>query len=349
MQIPIENIYYLLCYAWNKLEESNQVKVDASGITEQVDLFAKVLISAIRVLLKRGIDRNYLKRNEEYAGVKGKLDYSQTLKRDLLRQSKTICTYDDFSSDILLNQIMITTIYRLLRTRSLDDELRMELLTIYRMMAGIRLIEITGAHFPRIRLHRNNKFYGFILDVCRILHENTLPSEEKGNYLFADFTRDERKMNQLFESFVRNFYRIEAKDFPNVKRETIQWQFGLRDRGNARYLPQMITDITLENVNRKIIIDAKYYSRTMSEHYDKEKIYSGNLYQLFSYILNQQTSEKKTKQTTGILLYPTIDKEYNLSYWYHDHEIKIITINLNENWKKIETRLLDIVKEKSFC
>jgi 5-methylcytosine-specific restriction enzyme subunit McrC len=59
MQIPIENIYYLLCYAWNKLDEKERVNVSIDDKTELLDLFAKILINATKMLLKRGIDKNY--------------------------------------------------------------------------------------------------------------------------------------------------------------------------------------------------------------------------------------------------------------------------------------------------
>ncbi len=44
MQIPIQNIYYLLCYAWDSLEEKGRVSVDIDDTTQLLDLFAKVLI-----------------------------------------------------------------------------------------------------------------------------------------------------------------------------------------------------------------------------------------------------------------------------------------------------------------
>lgn len=55
----------------------------------------------------------------------------------------------------------------------------------------------------------------------------------------------------------------------------------------------METDISLENEEKKIIIDAKYYKETMTVNYDKERIRSSNLYQLFSYLLNQQDGSEK--------------------------------------------------------
>ena len=110
-----------------------------------------------------------------------------------------------------------------------------------------------------------------------------------------------------------------------------------------QYLPQMETDISLENEEQKIIIDAKYYRETMTTNYDKERIKSSNLYQLFSYLLNQQDGSEKTKKATGILLYPTVEKDYDLDFKYNDHKIQIRTINLDTNWRNISTRLKKII------
>lgn len=45
VNIPIQNIYYLLCYAWDKLEEKEIVDVEPLDSTSLADLFARVLIN----------------------------------------------------------------------------------------------------------------------------------------------------------------------------------------------------------------------------------------------------------------------------------------------------------------
>lgn len=344
MPIPIENIYFLLCYAWNKLDEKERVNVSIDDTTELLDLFAKILINATKILLKRGIDKNYIDTTEEISGVKGHLELSQTLKGNLLFKLRTICTFDDFSSNILINRILATTIHNLIRTKGLDKQLKGELISLERKLSGIESIKLKSSVFKQIRLNRNNSFYGFVLNVCQIIFEYTLPSEKNGQFKFSDFTRDEHKMNQLFEAFIRNFYRIEQQKFSKVKKETIKWQFVIEDNESNMYLPQMETDITLENNDEKIIIDAKYYRETMILNYDKEKIKSSNLYQLFSYLLNQEDGSIKNQFATGILLYPTIESDYDLNYKYYNHQIQIRTIDLNSNWRNISARLKDIIK-----
>lgn len=342
MSIPIENIYYLLCYAWNKLDEKDRVAVSAEDYTKLLDLLAKVLINSTRILLKRGIDRNYIDITTEFAGVKGKLELSQTVKSQLLLKQKTICSFDEFSSNILTNRILVATLNRLIRTNGLDTNLRSQIKNLLWRFDEVEPIELKNSIFSRVKLHRNNKFYGFILNICHLIHENSLLSEKTGDWHFTDFLRDERKMNQLFEAFLRNFYAIEQKEF-KVRRENINWQFLSDDNQNLQFLPLMQTDITLENENAKIIIDAKFYKETLKTNYGSEKINSANLYQIFSYLINQQRRDEKTYKTAGILLYPTIVQEYDLHFQFQRHHIFIKTVNLNNDWRTIEKRLKQII------
>lgn len=343
MQIPIENIYYLLSYAWNKLEEKDRVKVSVDGINDIKDLLAKILINGTIIQLKRGLDKNYIDHKEELSGIKGKIQISDTLKKNLFLKQRAICSFDDFSNNVLLNQILLSTILSLIKTEGLNQDLKSNLIRIRRKFQGIDTIKITRKHFNQIKINRNNKLYGFLMNVCELIYDCILPSEQTGYFKFSDFTRDERKMNQLFEAFIRNFYKIEQNKFHTVKAENLSWLLSPKDESSKNYLPLMKTDITLMNDNEKIIIDAKYYKETMSTYYDVEKIKSNNLYQIFSYLLNQRNGTQRNKTAKGILLYPTVQEEYNHEYTYENHDVEIKTIDLNTSWKNISERLLQLI------
>ena len=341
MSIPIQNIYFLLSYAWNRLEEAERVKVEVNNITNLPSLFAKVLINATSILLKRGFEQDYITQQEEIAGIKGKLFLSETIKKNLLKKQKTICIFDNYSVNILSSQILISTLYNLLKLAQLETELKRDIKATIRRLPVISPIKLTPRIFKQVNLHRNNQFYGFIINICQILYENILPSEKEGELTFIDFSRDEHKMAYLFENFVRNLYRKEQNQY-SVSSKKFAWKF---TGDSTDYLPSMNTDITLDSPVKRIIIDTKFYQQTLSTYYDKEKIHSNNIYQLFSYLINQRsnTEQQKTHTTTGILLYPTIDTEYNLSYQYEQHPIHIRTVNLNTESSKIAERLLNLI------
>ncbi len=337
--IPIQNIYYLLCYAWNKLEEKEKVNVDAESFQEFYDLFAKVLVNGCSYLLKRGFDRNYLDYSDFYPGIKGKVIFDESLKKNLFIKGKSFCEFDEFSHNILHNQIIKSTIRNLLTNFTVHSDLKSELHGIYSKFHGIDEIKLSNQHFIKVRLHRNNYFYDLLIKVCRIIYENMIVNENIGKYTFLDYFRDPANMSRLFEDFVFNFY---SKHFPvfKVKRDIILWKLKAEGSSDTSLLPKMKTDISVYQVERILIIDTKFYTQTLSYNYDKQSIHSANLYQLFAYLENFESDGRKVD---GMLLYPVVDREINEDYSYKDHKVMIRTIDLDENWRSIDKRLREIV------
>ncbi|MES2516565.1 MAG: 5-methylcytosine-specific restriction endonuclease system specificity protein McrC [Bacteroidota bacterium] len=332
--IPIQNIYYLLCYAWNKLEEKDLVGVSADDNTDLLNLLAKVLLSGTKTLLKRGIDRQYITENEVYQGIKGKVDITTSLRKNLFQKGLANCEFDELSADILPNQILKTTLQNLIKTPELASTLQHEIRAIIYRLHEVNSIHLSDDIFHSVKIHRNNSFYSFLLNISELIHKNLLINENSGNYQFKDFLRDERQMAMLFEEFIRNFYKIEIPE-ARVYREDLRWKMAGEQH---HFLPKMQTDISLQINDRKVIIDTKYYKETLQKYYDSEKIHSQNLYQLFAYLKNQTNPNAE-----GILLYPTVQKSMRLSYTHEGHTISIETLNLNQHWQGIKDDLLKII------
>ncbi len=343
-KIPIENIYYLLCYAWNQLDEAERIKVSASDYTKYVDLFAKVLKNSCAYIFKRGLDREYLRECSELTKLKGKIDFSNNMKSITCSSSRLYCEYDDLSNDVLHNQIIKSTIYIVLRIKDLDPAIHKDLADIYKRMMLVSDIRLDSSHFKRVRLHRNNLFYRFALNICYLIHENIVLDEKSGNFEFVDFVRDDRKMANLFENFIRNFYKkhLNGSSY-EVKPEIIKWNLTLADPFSLEYLPQMKTDISITSDTRKIIIDTKYYKECLQEYYNKETIISSNLYQIFTYVKNAEAQGGAAINCEGILIYPTVKKELDVTYPMGNHKISVKTINLKQEWKNISRDLMKII------
>ena len=223
MEIPITNIYYLLCYAWDALEEKDSLaEVNQSQSPELVDLFAKVLVNGTRRLIRRGLDRGYLLREEEIPGVRGKLLVTQTVRRDLIRFGRTACVWDELEYNTLPNQILKTSLQRLHDEAVIDEDIRADIHDLLRWLAPVESIKLRSEHFRRVQLHRNNCIYGFLLHVCEFIYEHWLPEEQGGQRRFRDFVRE--GLPALFEKFVFNFYRHELGRDWQVSAPVIQWQ-----------------------------------------------------------------------------------------------------------------------------
>ena len=112
----------------------------------------------------------------------------------------------------------------------------------------------------------------------------------------------------MFEEFVRNFYRLEARNC-RVSREDIFWDITPLDEISASFLPKMTTDISIERNGSKVVIETKYYKEVLISHFGLEKYHSQHFYQLFSYLKNLEAKGGANLNCSGILLYPTVDKE----------------------------------------
>lgn len=80
VNIPIRNIYFLLVYAWDVLDEADAVDLDASECTNLLDLFARLLVSGLAMVRRRGLDRGYIAHRDAIAGIRGKLELSASIK-----------------------------------------------------------------------------------------------------------------------------------------------------------------------------------------------------------------------------------------------------------------------------
>jgi 5-methylcytosine-specific restriction enzyme subunit McrC len=350
-QIPIQNLYYILCYAWNLAEQRNKVKVDASSCKTYPDLFAKLLVSGCQRLFKLGLYHEYVPTEEERYGVKGKLNVSSTIKKNHWREGRLDCVYDEYSDDVLLNQIIYASLKRLLCYEGLAKENRDKVKRVYLLFPLVKEIELSREVFDRVHITRNNRFYGLLIHICQLIYESLLPDEKrKGKYNFVDFS--EEKMNRIFENFLFNFYKKECSgDYPKVERSNIQFQLMPLENDIDHHLPKMITDVTLINreEKRKIILDAKYYFKTFVSRFDEpdgERIRRDHISQVLSYVLNQEDNGKpETWNANGILVYPKVDREVFETYRYRNthHKLRICTIDLGQDWTNIESNLKRLI------
>ncbi len=342
MEIPIENLYYLLCYAWDKLEEKDVVDVNPIEYSTLADLFARVLLNGTTHLLKRGFDRGYVLRHEAEGRLKGRVCFGEAIRTGSIKAARLPCDFDELSYNVPHNQILKATMSQLARRAQLVPEIAEILFQLSRRLSEVTDISLGAGIFGRVQLNRNNGFYGFLLKVCELVYHNLLVSEEPGRSRFRDFVRDKRQMAILFEEFVRNFYRKNSQVF-RVSREHILWRWTAADQVSAELLPRMQTDISLTSDTRKIIIDCKFTPEATQRHYEAERLRSEHLYQIHAYLSNQPDS-KLTETCEVMLLYPGMDERpFSATYSYRSQIIKIRTINLKQRWQSIHDDLLAVV------
>ena len=149
-----------------------------------------------------------------------------------------------------------------------------------------------------------------------MVYTHDLAREGEGEYRFRDFFRDERAMATLFERIVGNFSREElGKRDPAARIVGSEW------------------------------IEWAGEAPTRNQDYDQERINSANLTQIFSCVRNLARRSPEYEHCEGMLLYPTVETDLRLQYTLHGHRITVCTIDLAQDWREIQSRLLSLVAE----
>ncbi len=347
-RIPVANIFYMLAYAWNVPPTWEKRLVDESDYESLWELLAQLLIASTEGIFKRGLARDYVSIEEMIPGAKGKLEIGKTFRSFAWDHAKTVCTYDEFQPDIPINQGIKATIYRMLRSTGfkLEKKTRTNLKKLYQRFGEITLIEsnvIRTLH--AIKLQRHQMHYHFPVEICKFILSNSVFNEGEGKFEFMDFERDHQKMSALFEHFVFNYFKRHRLDW-KVKHETIYWDVEEGGIG-IKHLPEMNTDITMEQPDRKIVIDTKFYQEPMKSRYpgSPKKFASTNLYQLNAYLthLAKCPSHQCNAHAEGMLLYPVLKPIPRLDVEMLGHRIRVESIDLNQDWREIGEGLEGLV------
>jgi 5-methylcytosine-specific restriction enzyme subunit McrC len=342
VKIPVQNIYFLLLYAWDHVAEGDEAAVAAHGHTRLQDLFANVLADTTARLLARGLDRGYLTEEEPVRGVRGKLDLATTLKRNLTAQAQTHCRYDELRYDVLHNRILKATLRNLLDL-DVEESIRARVRRLYRKLDGVADIRVVSRDFGRVQLHRNNRLYDFALRLCRLIHENLMIEPGTGEARFRDFRADEQQMGAVFEEFVRSFFKREQGRF-RVSRPHIPWHDAQGTDYDLERLPTMRSDIVLESPERCIVLDTKFYHEPLTSRFGTRKVRSDHLYQILAYVGNRTASEKHGAPHEGMLLYPVVDEAFTFDFRLKGEQVRVRSLNLDQPWPAIHTDLLRLIE-----
>ena len=336
----------MLSYAFQVLRQSNYDEISSEKFEKAQDLFASILSKGVAQQLKQGLHREYITKRETLSVMRGKLDMPETIRNRIQRKQKLACEFDELSENNLFNQILKTTLHYLVRDDGVDLERKAALKKNLVFFDGIDLLEPSGIPWSGLYYQRNNRNYELLMNICYFVLDGMLQTTDKGEYKMADFSDDH--MARLYEKFVLEYYRQHHTYLTEVKAAQVKWALvGDTSESVIRFLPIMQTDIFLRLKEKILILDAKYYGRTMQQQYDKYTLHSGNVYQIFTYVKNQD--KDNSGNVAGILLYAKTDEAITPDCMINmgGNQIGAKTLDLNVDFKVIAAQL-DRIAENYF-
>lgn len=330
----------MLSYTYQSLYFSEYKNIGAENFHNLLDLYVEILVIGLPALIRGGLLKEYLSIDEDTSIVRGKIDINASIKQNTLVNKKLVVLYDSFSENILLNQIIKSTILRLITSKKVPQTKRRKLFGFLPYFQDVSNIELNSTLWKKIQYNRHNMRYQFLITICQFLYQELLLSE--GNLVHQKSIMDEQKLSSIYEKFVYSFYQRET-DY-KVSHPQIPWNL---NNGFSDALPAMQTDIVLKKDNKTLIIDTKYYRENMAARYEggAKKQKSNNLYQIFTYVNNWNPKENEI--VGGMLLYAktTSNEQPNHHYQINGNRISVLTLDLNQDFTAIKTDLLKYADE----
>lgn len=301
-RIPIKNIYFLLCYALEIVEECNLRLSDPDDCDSQQELLARLIQKEVELQLKQGLYCTYQGRYENLPTVRGRIVMSSTIQTLCSCTHKIGCNFDELSINNIYNQIVKTTIYLLLNSDTVKKETKSALRKLIPKLSEVSLCNPKIIPWDTLRFDQSNRRYRVLLKLCRLVIQGLLIDDKKdGEQLSSQLS--EGVMHKVYEKFILNYYKYH---YPELMPEASQVHWNLTDTTWSDYLPTMKTDAVLTGIS-KLIIDAKYYKKAYQYNFGTPKFYSNNMYQIYTYVKNE--SESSDRNVAGMLLYARTQDE----------------------------------------
>lgn len=337
--IKVQNVYYMLSYAFQNLNEAEAKKYSSEKFEFIDDLFTAILAKGIAKQVKRGLGKDYVYHTEELVSPRGRICITETLKMRAVQKNSICCDLDDLVENTHMNQILKSTSLLLLHSKDVAKDNKKQLKKVLLFFSNVDTINCKTIDWSRLQYNRNNASYKILMNICYLIIKGMLISETEGELKLSRYI-DDQQMHALYEKFILAYYK---KHFPEFKvtQSHIPWN---TDDGMIELLPRMRSDIMIEYKGKTLIIDAKYYDSAMQKNsrYGNKTLHSNNLYQIFAYVKNKDTQH--SGDVSGMLLYANTDGDNpDKDYLMDGNKISVKTLDLDCDFVDVKKQLNAIV------
>jgi len=289
------------------------------------EIFVRMFLEELGKLVRSGIKSQYVLNEENLNVVKGKIKWSEHLKRNLVHKERIFVEYDEFSVNRPENRIIKTTIEFLARKSFSNNTSR--LIRQYQFIFDEIPVSLNVE--KDLMLCKDNRLvkdYLNLLPWCRVFLKNESFSTVTGrNDVFSLLF----PMEKVFESYVADEIRKNIGDGYSVLTQ---------DRSHCLFLNlknfALKPDIVISNNKNKetIVLDTKWKVIESISESGRNNISQADLYQMFAY-------GKKYRAKTLFLIYPENEKFQKSDHLKYENDLDLYILpwkfSDNENQNNI--------------
>jgi 5-methylcytosine-specific restriction enzyme subunit McrC len=328
VMIRISNVCHMLAYAFRSLNAGGFSQMGSEEFENLHELFAEIIIGGMLKQLKRGLPRRYASQSEALGNLRGKIDIQSSLRELTMTRHRLICGFDEFTEDTPGNRLIKCAITHLLRKSNVLPKRKHYLKFLRSSLNSVA--DVLYIKVPQQRI--GGAEYAMLVNICRFLLDGMLMNTG-GGYKMREWLTDEA-MSSLYEHFLLEYFRRHHACF-HARSARIDWDMP----DVPLHMPEMKSDVYLTRGGRALIIDAKFYRSTMSEHFGKRTYHSHNLYQIYTYVKN--ADKAKDGSVSGMLLYAKTDEDVtpDSDSRIGGNSISVKTLDLSQDFMGIRSQL----------
>lgn len=276
------------------------------------EIFIRMFITETFAVVKRGLKSGYETVEDNLTVCKGKIDFSNQIRHNLVHKEKFYVRYDEFNNNRPENKLVKSTLKYLYRFSS-SSKNKADLKTLLNVFENVDESVNYDADFAKCSSDRNSKYYNTLLMWCKVfLKGKSFTSFAGSEVAYALLF----PMETVFESYVAQQLRkiVNPGEYTVSAQHSGLYLFDYPQKFALR--PDIV--ITRNTDDAIFIMDTKWklLNNNPSSNYG---ISQADMYQMYAY-------QKKYESKKVTLLYPItdeIDASAPISYKADDN----VTVN----------------------
>lgn len=268
-KIGIPRLLSLACYAMGAYRLQDKRPFDFEERESLPDALALVLGVSARRAFSRGLLHGYIAVEEALHTVRGRIRFDEQIRRRFCTPLPVEIRYDEFTDDILANQLIKAATWRLSRMRLRSGQARRNLGWISGTLENVSFKEFPPNNVPEVEIDRLNEHYSDVIALSRLILRHGYFESGRGEVRASGFLMD---MNAVFQEFVtvalREALGLTERSFRETQISTLD------EGGNVHLRPDLVWS---EGSRCVFVGDAKY------KRIEDRRVPNADLYQLLAY------------------------------------------------------------------
>ena len=198
-KIGIPQLLSLACYAMGRFKPLDKSLFDFEESDALSDILALALASAANRAFARGLLHGYRSEDETLLTVRGRIRFEDQLRRRFNVPLPVEVRYDEFTDDILANQLVKAALYRLRGMTLRSTNARRSLARVDGLLDNVSLVDFPARDVPEVKFDRLNEHYRQVVGLSRLILRHSAFESDRGRVKAKGFLID---MNRLFQEFI---------------------------------------------------------------------------------------------------------------------------------------------------